>query len=293
LSRRRDHGTSAPVTPPAIFDRSARRIRRDATAGAPEAFFTGLMIDELLDRLDVIKRRFGNVLVIGAEPRLIDGLKAGGATVSVRDPAPRKALACGGIGAEEDDGGLPLAAYDLVVAIGTLDTVDDLPGALALMRRALKPDGAFLAVCAGAGALPAFRNAVIAADAAKGQAVARFHPQIDVRAAGDLLVRAGFALPVADVARFDLSYASVDRLLADLRAAAMRNVLAQRHAVTRRWRNALSTAFTDTAEPDGRTRETMSLIVLTAWAPAPDQPQPARRGSAVASLADALKHRGQ
>lgn len=247
------------------------------------------MIDELLERLDAITRSIADVLVVGAEPRLIETLRARGMTVTVIDPSPRRAFQAGGRCADEDDGSLPVVAFDLVIAVGTLDTIDDLPGALALMRRSLRPDGAFLAAFPGAGSLPALREAAALADAAAGHAVARFHPQIDVRAAGDLLMRAGFALPVADVARFDLAYASVDRLLDDLRAAAMRNVLAERYPVGRAWRERFAQHFAATARDDGRTVETIAFIVLTGWAPAPDQPKPARRGSATASLADALK----
>ncbi len=250
------------------------------------------MIDELIERLDAITRQFTDALVVGAEPRLIEALASRGMRVSVVDPSPRRATRFGGFCADEDDGALPVAAFDLVIAIGTLDTVDDLPGALALMRRALRPDGAFLAVFPGAGSLPVLRGAVAQVDGLAARAVARFHPQIDVRAAGDLLVRAGFALPVADVARFDLAYPSVDRLTDDLRRAALRNVLAERHPVGKTWRDALRAAYSVTAGEDGRTVETVAFVVLTGWAPAPGQPQPARRGSATASLTEALKQRG-
>lgn len=275
------------MTAPAIFDRQARRLRRDATALAGEAFFSGLMTDEALDRIDTITRPFADALVVGAEPRLIAALVARGMAVTVIDPASRRAALAGGSQGEEDDGSLPVSAFDLIVALGTLETVDDLPGALALMRRALRPDGAFVAVFPGAGSLPALRAAVASVDARQGRAVARFHPQIDVRAGGDLLVRAGFALPVADVARVDLSYAALDRLLEDLRAAAFRNVLATRHPVSKGWRTLLADAFMAGAQ-NGRVYETICFMVLTGWAPAPGQPKPAARGSATASLAGVL-----
>jgi len=278
---------SPPPSAPAIFDRHARRLRRDATANQEEPFFTGLMIDEVLDRIDTIKRAFTDVLVVGAEQRLIGQLRARKMAVTVVDPSAKRAALNGGKQGDEDDGTLPIAAFDLVVALGTLETVDDLPGSLALMRRALRPDGAFVAIFPGAGSLPALRAAVASADQHDGRGVARFHPQIDVRAAGDLLVRAGFALPVADVARFDLSYASLDRLLADLHAATMRNVLAARYAVTKRWRARLEVAFSNNAQ-NGRVKESMTFVVLTGWAPDPGQPKPAARGSATASLAAAL-----
>ncbi len=292
LSRARRGGTSVPVTAPAIFDRHARRLRRDATAAGDEPFFTGLMIDEILDRIDMMTRSFTDVLLVGAEPRLISALEARGMSVTVTDPAPARAALSGGMSAEEDDGSLAVAAFDLVLGLGTLETVDDLPGALALMRRALRPDGAFLAVFPGAGSLPRLRAAVASVDLRAGHAVARFHPQIDVRAAGDLLVRAGFALPVADLARFNLSYMTLDALLADLRAATMRNTLAERHGVTKEWRALLAEAFMQGAD-NGRVAEMMAFLLLTGWAPAPGQPRPAARGSATASLASGLREARQ
>ncbi len=115
-----------------------------------------------------------------------------------------------------DEDRLPFAdgAFDLVVSVGALDSVNDLPGALLLTRRALKPDGLFLAALAGAGSLARLRRAMLAADAAEGGAAPRVHPQIDVRAAGDLLVRAGFALPVVDAQPVEVRFRSLlDRLI--------------------------------------------------------------------------------
>ncbi len=276
---------------PEIFDRNARRLRRDRCAGAPEAFFVTLIIDELLERLATITRPFQNALLIGAEPRLAKALEMSGIAVTIVDPSSRRAALLGGEIIDEDRDSFTAARFDLVIACGTLDSVADVPGALILWRQALQPDGVFLGAFAGAVSLPTLRAAAVDADVAQGQAVARFHPQIDVRAAGDLLVRAGFALPVADRVDIALSYTDVGRLIDDLRAAAMTNVLATRYPVTREWRRDLATAFSRVAAADGRTHDTLSLIVLTGWAPAPSQPRPARRGSATAALAHALKQR--
>jgi NADH dehydrogenase [ubiquinone] 1 alpha subcomplex assembly factor 5 len=274
-----------------LFDRNARSIRRDRTATMPEAFLTGLIIDELLDRLTMVKRAFGSALVIGAEPRLVAALSAQNISVTVADPSARRADLHGGVRVEEDR--LPFApeSFDLVLAAGLLDTVADLPGALLLIRRALKPDGLFLGCMVAAPSLPSARAAIAAADAAVGTSVARLHPQVDVASAGDLLVRAGFALSVADLDSFDLSYRGFGSLIDDLRAAAATNVLAQRHGVTRAWLAAAIEAFAARAGTDGRIAETISLVTLTGWAPSPDQPQPAKRGSATTSLAAALAKR--
>lgn len=286
-------GTSDCVSsrPPELFDRLARRTRRDRTAALPEAFLTGLVIDELLDRLTGVNRDFTSALILGAEARLIAEVRAKGIAVTVADPSPARAELYGGVAVEEDR--LPFApeSFDLVLAAGLLDTVADLPGALMLIRRSLKSDGLFLGCMAASPSLPSLRAAIGAADAAMGKSAARIHPQVDVASAGDLLVRAGFALPVADLDSFDLSYRHFGKLIDDLRAASATNVLLQRHAVSRTWLAAAAASFAARADSEGRTRETISLVTLTGWAPSPDQPRPARRGSATASLAEALSRR--
>jgi SAM-dependent methyltransferase len=183
-------------------------------------------------------------------------------------------------------------AFDLVLSVGVLDTVNDLPGALTLIRRALRPDGLLLAALSGAGGLPRLRSAMLAADDAhSGDAVARLHPQIDVRAAGDLLTRAGFALPVVDGETVSVRFPNLVALIADLRAMGATNLLAAQSPVPL-GRLALGAAMADFAahaDPDGKTAERFEILYLTGWSPAPSQPQPARRGSASASLAEALK----
>jgi NADH dehydrogenase [ubiquinone] 1 alpha subcomplex assembly factor 5 len=293
LSGLQNIGTSGHVSsrPPELFDRHARGVRRDRTAALPEAFFTGLIIDELLDRLTGVNRDFTSALILGAEARLISEVQARGIAVTVADPSASRAALYGGVQVEEDHLPFPAESFDLVLAAGLLDTVADLPGALLLIRRVLKPDGLFLGCMSASPSLPTLRSAITAADAAVGTSAARIHPQIDVASAGDLLVRAGFALPVADLDSFDLSYPDFGRLIDDLRAAAATNVLAERHGVSRAWLAAAASAFAARANASGKVRETISLVTLTGWAPSPDQPQPAKRGSATTSLAQALARR--
>ncbi len=257
---------------PEIFDRHARQVRRGrANSGG---FFAETLTAGLFERLDMVRRDFTQALIIGRAPLLVDGLKARGIAYDVYS-------------GEEDCLDVGNAHYDLILSSGTLDTVADLPGALILMRRALKPDGLMLANFAGAPSLTTLRLAIARADGDK--AIARFHPQVDVRSAGDLLMRAGFALPVADLDTMDVAYSSLGRLLTDLRQGAATNVLRLRYSVTRTWLAAVDAAFTAQADETGRTHETLSFITLTAWAPAPDQPRPARRGSGKVSLADASR----
>lgn len=270
---------------PQLFDRAVRRARRDR-AGLAGGIIDELIAEELLDRLDSVSRRFALPLLVGASAPMLAGLAARGLTPTIVEPAPSRAAAAGGVVAEEDAPALPAGSFDLVIAAGTLDTVADLPGALILARRLLRPDGLFLGCLVGSPSLPLLRQALAAAD----PAVRRLHPQVDPRAGGDLLARAGFALPVADSTALNLSYRSLDALIVDLRASAATNMLAERQPLTRAaWQRAQS-AFAALGE-DGRTVETITLLTLTGWAPDPSQPRPAARGSATASLSSTLGNR--
>ena len=269
---------SGGVSPDGPFDRALRRVRMDrgAARGEPN-FLHRCMTDDLLDRLDLVRRRFADALVMGSD-FIAARLRDGGLRVTCSD---------------EDEDRLPFAAasFDLVVSLGRLDTVNDLPGALILIRRALRPDGLFLAGFFGAGSLPRLRRAMRAAEDAEGRPAApRIHPQIDVRAAGDLLTRAGFALPVADTQKLSIRYPAFADLVADLRALGATNMLLTRD---RRafGRTALAAAAAD-FEDEGGTVERFETVYLTGWAPDPAQPKAAPRGSGSVSLAEALKPRG-
>lgn len=269
---------------PEIFDRFTRQMRRDRAAAnyAEHDFLRAAMLDGIEDRLSAVTREFRDVLDLGC----FDGAfvaPAGAATTRLDAGAT---WAAGGIHADEDR--LPFApeSFDLIVSAGVLDSVNDVPGALAQIRRALRPDGLFLGAFVGGGSLGMARAAFREAEAER--PAARFHPMIDVRSAGDLLVRAGFALPVADSEALTVRYPDLFRLIADLRGMAASNVLKSRVSLTRRALAAAAAAFDERADPDGRTAEQFDLIFVTGWAPSPDQPKPARRGSATASLAGAL-----
>jgi SAM-dependent methyltransferase len=269
-----------------IFDRGARRHRRDRAAAryAGDDFLRAAMLDGLADRLATVTRTFGAILDLGC----FDGgfLAPEGARIARCDAGFAFARSAGGVQADEDR--LPFAdgAFDCVVSAGVLDQVNDLPGALTLARRALRPDGLFLAAFVGAGSLPRLRAALRAAEPEP--RAARLHPQIDVRSAGDLLVRAGFALPVADVETLDVGYRDLGRLLDDLRGMAATNVLRHRAPLDRATLTATATAFAALADPAGRVRERFEIVFLTGWAPDPSQPAAAKRGSATASLAATL-----
>lgn len=282
-------GTSPAMDAPAIFDRAARRARRDRAAAsfAEHAFLRDVMLDGIAERLAAVKREFVDVLDLGC----FDGafVPPPGARVARVDAGFRFACAAGGVQADEDRLPFADARFDLVVSAGVLDQVDDVPGALSLARRVLRPDGLFLAALVGAGSFAHLRQALRAGDADR--PAARIHPQIDVRSAGDLLVRAGFALPVADIETLQVGYGDLGGLLRDLRGSASTNMLAGRVPLTRGALGLAAQSFAAAADADGRTRERVEILFLTGWAPAPSQPQPARRGSGGTSLAAALKAR--
>ena len=280
----------ASAAPPEIFDRRTRRLRRDRAALRAESFLQAHIAEELLARLDMVTRTFATALLIGGNNLLRTALAAQGIATISADAGFRIATAARGVQCDEDRLPFADASVDLVLWPGGLDSVNDVPGALTLIRRILRLDGLFLAAFVGGGSLPRLRAAMFAADfAVHGGAAARIHPQIDIRSAGDLLQRAGFALPVIDDEPLDVRYGALPGLIADLRDAGATNLLADAPALTRIGLGAALADFAAAAAAaDGRVTERVELVYLSGWSPGPDQPRPARPGSATASLADAL-----
>ncbi len=245
---------------PEIFDRHARRlVYNRASRSAPEdRWLVRRMGEELIDRLDAVRRPFGNALVIG---HIDDALNHALQSRSIRfiHAAPGD---CGAaIRCDEDRLPFRDRAFDLVLAINSLDTVNDLPGALILIRRALRPGGLFMGALAGAGSLPALRRALQGLDD-KGAAISRLHPAIDVRAAGDLLGRAGFAMQVADNDSVVARYREPARLVGDLRANGLSNVLEVRRRFDRGGYERLQAHLAQQAA-----EEHFGLLYLTGWSP--------------------------
>ena len=258
---------------------------------ADHDFLYRAMLEELLDRLADVQRDLPEVLVIGCpDGSARSALEAMGKRVVCADPGFAAARAQGGVQADED--ALPFAdeSFDLVIACGTLDSVNDLPGALILIRRVLRPDGLMLAAFTGAGTLPRLRAALMAGEGDR--PAQHIHPQVDVRSAGDLLSRAGFAMPVADSETLTVRYGDILRLMHDLRGMGAGNVLTSRPpALSRDVLMGAAQHFAQAADDDGRTPEQMAILYLSGWKPDPSQPRAARRGSATVSLADALKRK--
>lgn len=272
------------------FDRRLRRLHRDRAAArfADHAFLRDHMIEELLVRLSSVNRRFERALDLGAADGALGRRLAVDQLVSA-DAGFRFAQSRGGVQCDEDRLPFADASFDLVVSAGALHLVNDLPGALALIRRILKPDGLFLAAFVGGASLARTRTALIAGDVeATGGAAPRVAPMVDVRAAGDLLGRAGFALPVVDSETLTVRYGGLLPLLQEIRGAGEAGVLASHAPLKRHAAAAAAMHFAANADPDGRVAEQAEVIYLTAWSPSPDQPKPLRPGSARASLADVL-----
>jgi SAM-dependent methyltransferase len=245
------------ATPPRIFD-SARRhavrrraVARQAKPGAAR-FVLEDMIEDVAERLSFVRQPPGETLVIGDRTGvLVRDLIAQDHEVMWRD-----------VDELDEELPYPMAGFDLIVSLGTLDTVNDLPGALIHIREALAPGGRAIASFVGAGSLANLRSAMLVADADR--PAARLHPMVDIRAAAQLLQRAGWAEPVADCRTLRVAYRSFDRLVADLRDQGLGNVLASSAPpLGRAARERAQTAFLDAAGPDGRVVETFEILTLT------------------------------
>ncbi len=269
------------TTPPNLFDTDllARRRARAARLGVAD-FLHRAVAGEISERLREVKRSFTSPAVIGPQPGIwAEALAAAGI-------APPRTVA---------DGDMPAlgeGAHDLVVHGLALHWANDPVGELVQARRALRPDGLFLAALFGGETLAELRAALAEAEIETlGGLSPRVAPMGEIRDLGSLLQRAGFALPVADSRRFDVSYRSAVDLMRDLRAMGETNVLRDRLRRPMR-REMLARAVAIYAErfpaPDGRVRAGFDVIVLTGWAPGPGQQQPLRPGSARSRLADAL-----
>lgn len=223
------------------------------------------MLDGIEERWSTVLRTFDDVLDLGC----YDGSLTPPTRVARFDPGLAFARAAGGVQGDEDRLPFADASFDLVIAAGTLDTVNDLPGALALIRRVLRPGGLFLGAFTGAGSLATLR--AVLREAEQDRPAVRVHPQIEVRSAGDLLLRAGFKLPVADAETLTVRYATLGRLLDDLRGMGASNVLIDRSPLRRDALARAAAAFAARADDDGRTAERFEIVFLTGWAPSPEQ----------------------
>ncbi len=283
-----------------VFNRSLLSLRRGRAAKrlGECGFLFEETAERLLDRLDDVKRKFPRALDLGCH----DGILArrlrgrGGIETLVQadlSPAMAARAGIGGLAVAADEEALPFGNGTLALVLSNLSLhwVNDLPGALVQIRRALKPDGLFLGTMLGGETLTELRQAFSEAETAEEGGVSpRVSPFADVRDAGDLLARAGFALPVADMETLTVSYADPLRLMADLRGMGESNAVTERRRRPTRRATLMAAAERYRAlfgDEDGRIPATFQIITLTAWAPDPSQPQPRERGCGEVSPAEA------
>jgi SAM-dependent methyltransferase len=282
---------------PLIFDRSLLRLRRQRAYGlGPVTFLIDRAAEDLAERLSAVLRRFPLAVDLGsptdAVRRVLADSHAIETVIAVNSNA--YSLAGSGLRVVADEELLPFAdgALDLVVSGLALQSVNDLPGVLVQIRRALRPDGLFLAALLGGDTLAELRHSFAVAETEiEGGLSPRVVPFPDVRDMGGLLQRAGFALPVTDVDRLTVRYASPLALLHDLRRMGAGNSLSERRRVPLR-RDTLARMLeiyaTEFADADGKVRATFEILWLSGWSPHESQQKPLRPGSARTRLAEAL-----
>lgn len=250
-----------------LFDRRLRTLRRDRAARiGPELFLYDRAFDDCLDRLRDIPRKFERALLLGCPSSdWVTQTGALAAEVVALDPGSQFALRSGGQQIEEDRHDFGEQAFDLCIAVGTLETVNELPLALQRLHRALKPDSPIIGAIAGGNSLPALRASLMEAGRRQGRVVARAHPRIEASALAQLLLAAGFYMPVVDVDRVRIGYTSLAALIRDLRSMGTTSVLAQRRPpFSRSEFLAASTEFQKLGE-GGRTEETVEILHFLAW----------------------------
>ncbi|MBI5131139.1 MAG: methyltransferase domain-containing protein [Rhodopseudomonas palustris] len=270
---------------PVLFDRRllATRLARARTLG-PAPFLLDRVAEEMAERLHAVLREFNAIADIWTPGHALPPERFADVVQVGIDPSGNEAL------------NLAPGSLDLAVSALALQFANDLPGVLAQIRRALKPDGLFLAALTGGDTLTELRQSFASAEAEiEGGVSPRVAPAADLRDLGALLQRAGFALPVTDVDRVVVRYDHAFALMQDLRRMGATNVLIERRraplrrATLGRMAQIYAERFSD---PDGRIRATFEIVWLSGWSPHDSQQQPLKPGSAKASLEDAVKGLG-
>ena len=260
-----------------LTDRAAliRNRKRALHMNEPALFLHEAARDEIKDRLQLVNKSFKDIAVVSGFPDFWQDAFANATPV-----------------ADDDTLDLAEGSMDLILHALCLHWANDPVGQMIQARRALRPDGLFLAVLFGGSTLNELRTSLAQAESDLfGGLSARIAPMAEIRDLGALLQRAGFALPVADSLPLKVTYSSPDRLMHDLRAMGEGNALSHRPKTgTRRalFQRASEIYLERYSQSDGRIAASFELIFLTGWSPDASQPQPLRPGSATARLADAL-----
>lgn len=286
-----------------VFDRAAHaRYRARAAAGfAEHDFLVRRTAADIAERIGGINRDFPLALDLGCHRGALAAAlnEAGEAAAKVEmlvsaDLAPAMLAHARGLRVAADEEALPFrdASLDLAVSILSLHWVNDLPGALIQLRRALKPDGLFMAALFGGDTLTELRQSMTEAEIeCEGGLSPRVSPFADIRDVGSLMQRAGFALPVVDADRVTVRYADPMRLIAEIRGMGESNALAERRRTPMRRTTLMRTMDIYREKfglPDGRVPATFEIVTATGWAPHESQQKPLRPGSAETRLAEAL-----
>lgn len=282
-----------PVIDTPLFLARKRRALARTVPGAD--FLMRRATEDLADRLSTVERRFAKAAALFCQTPAAAEVLAGSGKVAeiIRVEADAAFLAGdGAIIAPFETVPLEPASLDLVVSLLSMQAMNDIPGFLAQVRRALKPDGLFLGALAGAGTLAELRESLLAAETELyGGASPRVMPFADVRDAGGLLQRAGLALPVTDVEDVTVRYDTLFDLAADLRAMGETSALvdrARRPASRRLFQRAAELYAERFSDPDGRVRASFSFVWMSGWAPHASQQKPLKPGSGKVSLAEVL-----
>jgi SAM-dependent methyltransferase len=278
--------TANPNAAPILFDRPLLRVRQDrALRGGAATFLLDRVAEDAAERLQAVLREFKSAADVGTPGDQLRNALAGRLSQLARIDLPD---------IESEPLALQPEQLDLAVSALAFQFVNDLPGVLAQIRRALRPDGFLLAAMIGGDTLTELRQSFAAAEAElEGGASPRVAPFVDLRDVGSLLQRAKFALPVTDVDRIVVRYASAFALMADLRRMGATNVLVERRRTPTRRATLVRMAQIygeRFADSDGRIRATFDVIWLSGWAPHESQQKPLQPGSAKASLAEAVKN---
>ncbi|MDR6303532.1 SAM-dependent methyltransferase [Nitrobacter vulgaris] len=276
-------------SPPVLFDRTLLgvRQRRAAEVGAVP-FLLDRVAEDMAERLNAVLRDFQHAADIGTPGDQVRGALAARLRELARVDLPID---------ESEAVRLAPDSLDLAVSGLAFQFVNDLPGLLVQIRRALKPDGFLLAATIGGETLTELRQAFAIAEAElEGGISPRVAPFADLRDVGALLQRAGFALPVTDVDRVMVRYNDAFALMHDLRRMGATNIMTERRRTPLRRATLLRMAqiyHERFADPDGRIRATFDIVWLSGWAPHESQQKPLQPGSAKASLEQAVKGRGK
>ena len=273
----------SPTKTPILFDRALLRTRLDRTRrSGPARFLLDRVREDFEERLQAVTRRFTDLADIWTPGQLL------------QQPLADRFQSIVHVDIDQSEV-LPLQpeSLDLVVSGLAFQFVNDLPGVLAQIRRALRPDGLLLAAMIGGDTLTELRQSFAAAEAeCEGGVSPRVAPFADLRDIGALLQRAGLALPVTDVDRVVVRYDNAFALMADLRRMGASNILVERRRTPTRRGTMLRMAQIygeRFADPDGRIRATFDIVWLSGWAPHESQQKPLKPGSAKASLAEAVQ----